>query len=174
MSLFRSLFLAILTLSVVGGLLAQSAPKSESPANRPPRSEGERPPREDGSPGDRPEGKGKGKKGKGPGGPGGGGGAKARPANNRPLQELWVPPAIEGKTFNLTLGTSSRKFLEGATNTYGYNKLSFWGPTLVLNQGETVTMNVKNELKEATTVHWQPSSSSEPQLVASSAPVAAW
>lgn len=154
MSLFRSLFLAILTLSVVGGLLAQSAPKSESPDNRPPRSEGERPPREDGPPGDRPEGKGKGKKGKGPGGPGGGGGAKARPANNRPLQELWVPPAIEGKTFNLTLGTSSRKFLEGATNTYGYNKLSFWGPTLVLNQGETVTMNVKNELKEATTVHW--------------------
>lgn len=145
---FRPLILVILTLSVVGGLLAQSVPKSDPSDDRPPRPDG--PP-----PGDRPpEGKGKGKKGKGPGGPGGGGGGKARPANNRPLQELWVPPVIEGKSFNLTLATSSRKFLEGTTNTYGYNGLSFWGPTVILNQGETVTMNVKNELKEATTVHW--------------------
>jgi len=152
MSQFRSLFLAILMLFIAGGLFAQSAPKSESPEDRPPRPEGERPPREDGPPGERPEGKGKGKgKGKGPGG---GGGGKARPANNRPMQELWVPPVLEGKTFNLTLGTSTKKFLEGTTNTYGYNQLSFWGPTLILNQGETVTINVKNELKEATTVHW--------------------
>ena len=151
MSRFRSILLAALVLSVAIGLSAQSAPKSESPDDRPPRPEGERPPREDGPPGERPEGKGKGKgKGKGPGG----GGNKARPTNNRPMQELWVPPVLEGKTFNLTLGTSTKKFLEGTTNTYGYNQLSFWGPTLILNQGETVTMNVKNELKEATTVHW--------------------
>lgn len=150
MSRFRPLCLALLSLLVVG-LLAQSAPKSDSPDDRPPRPDGERPPGP--PPGDRPEGKGKGKKGKGPGGPGGGGG-KARPANNRPLQELWIPPVIEGKSFNLTLAPSSRKFLEGTTSTYGYNGLSFWGPTLILNQGETVTMNVKNELKEATTVHW--------------------
>jgi bilirubin oxidase len=70
------------------------------------------------------------------------------------LQELWIPPVIEGKKFDLTLAPSSRKFLEGTTNTYGYNGLSFWGPTLILNQGETVTLNVKNGLKEATTVHW--------------------
>lgn len=143
MSRLRPLLLAILLLSVAGGLVAQSAPKTESSDDRPPRPDGERPP----------EGKGKGKKGKGPGGPGGGGG-KARPANNRPLQDLWIPPVIEGKSFNLTLGESSRKFLEGTTKTYGYNKLSFWGPTLILNQGETVTLNVKNELKESTTVHW--------------------
>ncbi len=146
MSWFRPLCLVVFVLSLTSGLIAQPAPKDDAPEDRPPRPDG--PP-----PGERPEGKGKKGKGKGPGGPGGGGG-KARPANNRPLQELWIPPAIEGKTFDLTLAASSRKFLEGTTNTYGYNKLSFWGPTLILNQGETVTMNVKNELKEATTVHW--------------------
>ncbi|MEY4379410.1 MAG: hypothetical protein RLZ85_1291, partial [Verrucomicrobiota bacterium] len=146
MSRFRALLFFVLTVSLACGLAAQPAPREDAPDDRPPRPDG--PP-----PGERPEGKGKKGKGKGPGGPGGGGG-KARPANNRPLQELWIPPVLEGKTFDLTLGTNSKKFLEGTTNTYGYNKLNFWGPTLILNQGETVTMNVKNELKEATTVHW--------------------
>ena len=146
MSRFRALLFFVLTVSLACGLAAQPAPREDAPDDRPPRPDG--PP-----PGERPEGKGKKGEGKGPGGPGGGGG-KARPANNRPLQELWIPPVLEGKTFDLTLGTNSKKFLEGTTNTYGYNKLNFWGPTLILNQGETVTMNVKNELKEATTVHW--------------------
>lgn len=155
MSWTRSVLLLAATALIALGLLAQGAPRVDQPDDRPPRPDGERPPRRDGEglggdrpprPDDRPGGKGKGK------GPGGGG--KARPVNNRPLQELWIPPVLEGKTFNLTLGQSTKKFLEGSTNTYGYNQQNFWGPTLILNQGETVTMNVKNGLKESTTVHW--------------------
>jgi len=75
--------------------------------------------------------------------------------NARPFQKLWIPPAIEGKSFNLTLGKSTKSFWAGATTeTYGFNKAQFWGPTLIFNQGDTVSIHVKNELTEPTTVHW--------------------
>ncbi|MBK8615457.1 MAG: multicopper oxidase domain-containing protein [Flavobacteriales bacterium] len=38
-------------------------------------------------------------------------------------------------------------------NTYGYNG-SFLGPTLILNQGQAVTLNVTNALPDLTTTHW--------------------
>ena len=75
--------------------------------------------------------------------------------NTRPFQDLWIPPALDGKLFELTLSKSSKSFWAGArTETLGFNKAQFWGPTLVFNRGDTVQIKVKNELAEPTTVHW--------------------
>ena len=68
---------------------------------------------------------------------------------------LFIPPTITGTTFNLTLAKSTKQFRSGAaTNTYGYNGNSFWGPTLILSQGDSVQMNVTNNLTDTTTTHW--------------------
>jgi bilirubin oxidase len=76
-------------------------------------------------------------------------------ANDRPFQNLWIPPLLEGKNINLTLSQTSKSFWPGATTqTYGFNQAEFWGPTLVLNRDETVNIHVKNALNEPTTVHW--------------------
>ena len=73
----------------------------------------------------------------------------------RPFQNLWIPPVLTGKTFDLTLAKSQKSLWAGATtNTYCYNATGFWGPTLILNQGDAVQMRVKNSLDEMTTVHW--------------------
>ncbi|MCX6368618.1 MAG: multicopper oxidase domain-containing protein [Armatimonadetes bacterium] len=74
---------------------------------------------------------------------------------DRPFQKLWVPERLSGKTFNLMLSKTKKSFWEGATTTtYGYNGAPFWGPTLVFQQGERVTLNVTNALDEPTTCHW--------------------
>ena len=73
----------------------------------------------------------------------------------RPFQKLRIPELVTGNEINLTLHQSKKSFWKGATtNTYAYNNEQFWGPTLVLNKGETVHINVKNELSEPTTTHW--------------------
>lgn len=100
--------------------------------------------------------------GGGPGAGGGPGGGAGGPRRNQtiakaldiPYQPLWIPPLVEGKTFNLSVDTGSRTFITGTTPTLSFNQMGFWGPTLVFNKGETVQINVKNNLKEVTTVHW--------------------
>ncbi len=73
----------------------------------------------------------------------------------RPYQDLHIPEAIHGKSFNLTLHKSKKSFWEGAiTSTYAYNNEQFWGPTLFLNQGDNVQIHVQNKLEETTTSHW--------------------
>ena len=73
----------------------------------------------------------------------------------RPFQKLWIPDTLSGKSFNLTLRKTRKSFWQGAsTDTYGYNTASFWGPTLIFNQGDTVTLKVTNALSEETTCHW--------------------
>ncbi len=68
---------------------------------------------------------------------------------------LWIPDTITGTTFNLTIKKTTSQFRTGAaTNTYGYNNSNFWGPTLIMNKGEVVQMNVTNQLSESTTTHW--------------------
>jgi len=69
--------------------------------------------------------------------------------------DLWIPPTVTGTTFNLTLAKSTKQFKTGAvTNTYGFNGANFWGPTLIMNKGDNVQINVTNNLSEATTSHW--------------------
>ena len=69
--------------------------------------------------------------------------------------DLWIPPTITGTTFNLVLAKSTKQFKTGAvTNTYGYNGNNFWGPTLIMNKGDNVQINLTNNLSDSTTTHW--------------------
>lgn len=73
----------------------------------------------------------------------------------RTYQRLHIPEAISGKSFQLRLHTSKMSFWKGATTaTYGYNNENYWGPTLIFNQGDTVKVDIKNDLNEPTTTHW--------------------
>lgn len=68
---------------------------------------------------------------------------------------LFIPDTLSGTTFNLTVQKGTKVFYTGYnTNTYGYNG-PFLGPTLLMNKGDSVTLNVTNTLPvESTTVHW--------------------
>ena len=68
---------------------------------------------------------------------------------------LFIPDTLSGKTFNLNVQKGTKVFFTGFnTNTFGYNG-SFLGPTLFMNKGEIVTLNVTNNLPvDVTSVHW--------------------
>ncbi|MGL4910285.1 MAG: multicopper oxidase family protein [Cetobacterium sp.] len=73
---------------------------------------------------------------------------------------LLIPPLLKGelkgdeRVFNLEVGKGSWEFLDGKfTETYGYNG-PILGPVLSLKRGEKTKINIKNNLKEETTVHW--------------------
>lgn len=69
--------------------------------------------------------------------------------------DLWIPPTLTGTNLSLAVGKSTKQFKTGAaTNTYSYNNTGFWGPTLVVNKGDLVKINVANNLSETTTTHW--------------------
>jgi FtsP/CotA-like multicopper oxidase with cupredoxin domain/arylsulfatase A-like enzyme len=68
---------------------------------------------------------------------------------------LIIPEVMTGTTFDLNLHTATKQFLAGvATNTYAYNNMLFWGPTLIMNKGDWVQLNVTNNLADTTTTHW--------------------
>jgi len=68
--------------------------------------------------------------------------------------QLPIPPTVTGPVFNLNVGKSTKQFKSGAiTNTYGVNA-DYLGPTLLMNTGDIVTLNVTNNLTEPTTMHW--------------------
>jgi bilirubin oxidase len=55
---------------------------------------------------------------------------------------------------DLSLVEGTREFIPGEPiATYGYNG-DLLGPTLILNQGQDVTLNVTNTLPDLTTTHW--------------------
>ncbi len=67
---------------------------------------------------------------------------------------LAIPDTISGTNFNLNIYDTSKVFYSGfTTNTYGINT-NYLGPTLFLNQGDSVSMNVYNHLADTTTIHW--------------------
>ena len=69
-------------------------------------------------------------------------------------QTLRIPQALYGKEFQLTLKDSFRQLRPGnQTITSGVNG-DFWGPTLFINKGDTVRMDVLNKLNDSTTLHW--------------------
>ncbi|NBP74665.1 MAG: bilirubin oxidase, partial [Crocinitomicaceae bacterium] len=71
------------------------------------------------------------------------------------FNNLWIPDTISGTNFNLTLNDTFAQLRPGnQTITAGINGSQFWGPTLIFNQGDTVHMNVQNNLNDSTTVHW--------------------
>jgi blue copper oxidase len=67
---------------------------------------------------------------------------------------LFIPDTISGKVVNLTVQTGTKQFIgTNNTPTLGYNG-NFLGPTLLLNKDDSIQFNVKNNLTQATTVHW--------------------
>jgi len=67
---------------------------------------------------------------------------------------LSIPDTISGTTFNLNILDTSNVFYSGyTTNTFGINA-KYLGPTLFLNKGDSVSMNVSNQLMDTTTIHW--------------------
>ncbi|MCK6691163.1 MAG: multicopper oxidase domain-containing protein [Thermoanaerobaculia bacterium] len=65
-----------------------------------------------------------------------------------------IPDTLSGNTIDLTLQKGAREFYPGtATQTIGYNG-SYLGPTIILQKGQAVTMNLHNQLGEETTTHW--------------------
>jgi len=66
-----------------------------------------------------------------------------------------VPDTLSGTTFNLNIkDTFSQIVASGNQTITGGINAKFWGPTLFINKGDTVRMNVKNGLNDSTTLHW--------------------
>ncbi len=67
---------------------------------------------------------------------------------------LTIPPTIETSNILLTLQEGVTQFYPGVmTNTMGANG-SLLGPTLIMNQGDFVSITVDNQLTDSTTIHW--------------------
>lgn len=63
-------------------------------------------------------------------------------------------PSPDSALYELVVEKGKTIFIEGReADTLGYNG-TYLGPVIRLRRGETVEMNVANELPEATTVHW--------------------
>lgn len=67
-----------------------------------------------------------------------------------------IPEALYGTTFDLNIHESVKqiKSTGNQTVTGSINNETFWGPTLIINKGDEVHMNVTNNLNESTTLHW--------------------
>ena len=69
---------------------------------------------------------------------------------------LWIPDTLSGTTFNLNIKDTFSQIVAvpgNQTVTSAVNG-NFWGPTLILNQGDLIHMNVKNNTNDSTTIHW--------------------
>jgi blue copper oxidase len=68
--------------------------------------------------------------------------------------QIPIPDTLTGTSINLFVKDSTHQFRPGnATNSIGYNG-SYLGPTIILQQGQTVQLNVNNLLMDTTTTHW--------------------
>jgi len=73
---------------------------------------------------------------------------------------LIIPEVITGTTFNLNLHNTRKRFGNSTfqntadTTTISYNNMLMWGPTLIMNKGDWVQINMTNNLSETTTTHW--------------------
>lgn len=70
---------------------------------------------------------------------------------------LNIPPALTGTTFNLNIQNGISSFYTGTTTpTYGINGI-WMAPTIIVNNGDSITLNVTNSLTgigNSTTIHW--------------------
>lgn len=68
---------------------------------------------------------------------------------------MWIPDTLSGTNFNLAIKDTFAQIVNtgNQTITGGING-KFWGPTLFINKGDVVHMNVQNNLNDSTTIHW--------------------
>ena len=67
---------------------------------------------------------------------------------------IWIPDTLSGTNFNLTIKDTLKQIRTGNQTITGGINNNIWGPTLIINKGETVHMNVRNKLNDSTTIHW--------------------
>jgi FtsP/CotA-like multicopper oxidase with cupredoxin domain len=72
-----------------------------------------------------------------------------------PIPELLSGTEVDGKKiYDLTMQKSSMAYVPGTnTSTYAYSG-DILGPTLLMQKGDDVVINVTNQLGEPTTTHW--------------------
>ncbi len=67
---------------------------------------------------------------------------------------LNIPPALTGTNFNLNVQSGTTIFYGNKpTPTFGINGV-WMSPTIIINKGDNITLNVKNQLNIKTTMHW--------------------
>jgi blue copper oxidase len=68
---------------------------------------------------------------------------------------LWIPDTLSGTNFNLRIVDTFAQIVNtgNQTITGGING-KFWGPTIFVNKGDMIQMNVQNKLKDSVTIHW--------------------
>lgn len=67
---------------------------------------------------------------------------------------LFIPDTLAGPVYNLDLGEHKVAFIPGdSTDTYGINQ-PYLGPTLIMHDGDSITLNVTNNISDTTTMHW--------------------
>lgn len=67
---------------------------------------------------------------------------------------LVIPPTLTGTNFNLNVQSGTKTFHGSKpTPTYGINGV-WMSPTIIVNKGDIVTLNVINNLNVKTTMHW--------------------
>lgn len=67
---------------------------------------------------------------------------------------LNIPPSLTGTTFLLNVQNGSKIFYSGTTTqTYGVNG-PILAPTLIVSEGDSISLNVHNGLTVPTTMHW--------------------
>ena len=72
----------------------------------------------------------------------------------RAQNPLAIPPVLTGKTFNLNVQNGTKIFYGSTpTPTYGING-GWMAPTIIVNKGDSIVLNVINNLNVKTTMHW--------------------
>jgi blue copper oxidase len=66
-----------------------------------------------------------------------------------------IPDTLSGSNINLTMHQDSVQFFQGQkTQTLAFNQYSYLGPTLILNNGQNVSITVNNQIGDTTNLHW--------------------
>jgi bilirubin oxidase len=68
---------------------------------------------------------------------------------------LQIPDTLSGSSFSLDVHNDSIQLKPGKiTYTYGINASRYLGPTLVLQNGDSISIQVTNHIGDTTTMHW--------------------
>lgn len=66
-----------------------------------------------------------------------------------------IPDTLSGNNIALTMHQDTVQFFSGqATQTLAFNQYAYLGPTLILNNGQNVSITVNNQIGDTTNVHW--------------------
>lgn len=67
---------------------------------------------------------------------------------------LFIPDTIAGGNYNLIVKDTFKQLRTGQQTITGAVNGDFWGPTLIMNKGEQVHINLKNKFNDTITIHW--------------------